>query len=100
MYCTSDEQSIPGEHRLLASILHIIADAILCMARRMESRDFNSVSNLECRIVLRCPSYFAAVAAADNRHLKVLELQAVSARDGRQLVLTVSTNSVFPPAWS
>lgn len=49
---TSDEQRIPRKHGLLLSILRKIADAILRMAGGMQSRDRNSLPDLEFLTVL------------------------------------------------
>lgn len=69
---TSDKQCVTREDNALISILHKIADAVLCMARGMECLDRNSLSNLEFLLMSRALSDRLAVFATNNRELAKL----------------------------
>jgi hypothetical protein len=69
---TSNEQSVTCEHYTLVSILHVVADAILRVARCVQCLDGDAISNLELITMPGGLGNILAVLATDN--LESLEL--------------------------
>lgn len=70
------EQSISREHNLVITVLHEIADTVLCVAGCVEGLDIDA-ANLELLSVGRGPGYFLTVFTSDDlegRASKVGEL--------------------------
>lgn len=66
---TSDKQSITGEDNLVVSILHEVADTVLCVAGRVQRLNGDALSDLEDFAVCRGPGDRLAILAADDREL-------------------------------
>ena len=62
---TADEESVAGKDGPASGILHVVADAVLRVARRVHGRDRN-VANFERLPVLWRPGDAFAVFAADD----------------------------------
>ena len=75
---TSDEECIPSENHFRCTVLHEPTDAVLCVARRMQSLDCYSRTDLEGLVVFGCPSDRFTVFAADDRKVfKLSELPRI-----------------------
>ena len=70
---TANEKCIPCENSFLLAILHKIANAILRMARRMQRRHGDAVSNLKDLTMRGSLRDGLAVFSANNGHLKGLQ---------------------------
>lgn len=78
-WLTTDEERVACKDGLARAILHVVADAVLGVAGRVDSLDGN-VTNLKDLLVLWGLSDALAVFAADNVELRVaqiLELRVV-----------------------
>lgn len=67
---TANEEGVAGEDGLVAAVLHVVADAVLGVARRVDALD-GDVANLEGIPVLGRPGHTVAVLAADDVQLGV-----------------------------
>lgn len=69
---TTDEESVAGKDSLACAILHVVADAVLCVTRCVDSlyRDF---ANPEDFLVLRRLCHTLAVFAADDVEFDIAE---------------------------
>lgn len=75
---TSNEQSVPSEHNTLISILHEVANAVLRVARCVQSLDRDAVSDLELLTMCRSLGDRLALLAPNHWELtKLLQLEVV-----------------------
>jgi hypothetical protein len=70
---TADEKRISGEDSLIPAVLHIKADTVLRMTRRVDALDADG-TQLEDFIVGGCLCDSLAVFAADDVYLGVVQL--------------------------
>ena len=69
---TSNEKGVPSEDDLLLAVLHVPADAVLSMARRMQGLDGDIVPYLEGLAMSRRPrDGFTVLAANDGEAWKL-----------------------------
>lgn len=87
---TSDEECIPSENHFRCTVLHEPTDAVLCVARRMQSLDCYSRTNLEGLVLFGRPSDRFTVSAADDRNVfKLSEL--TRSREKRRVVVQMGS---------
>lgn len=73
---TADEQGITSKDGLSSAILHKVADAVLCVAGRVNTRHLD-ITNLKCLLVFGCLGDAVTVFATNDVQLgglKSLEL--------------------------
>jgi hypothetical protein len=77
---TSDEESVAGEDGSVVTILEEVADAVLRVAWRVESGDFDAAYR-KGRIVCWRGGHLRTILAANDRQWELFELSARSVYD-------------------
>lgn len=76
---TTDEECVAGEYSLASAILHVVANTVLCVARRVDGTNAD-VANLERLGVARRLRHALAVLATDDFDLRVSQLNELYSR--------------------
>jgi hypothetical protein len=75
---TSNEECIASKDGLVIAVFKEEANTVLGMARRVQSGDFDAISDGECRFMGRCLCDLGTVFSADYRKRIALELVGIN----------------------